>query len=279
MCSPPPLRFPQAVQRDLEKQRTGLADETERMMAAYVRPCVAITAERVAKAPLRRNALASMFGARPAEPVLGVVESKFGGVPYADADEDWTDYAFLGQIDLSAATAVLPPDAPKLRGLLRIDLAARRSFVDALRVRWFRHPLPEHRVDVVPRSVGEWETRLAFACAWSLPQGDGLEAIWPLREPKWFDYEQFYPTDYNTDGGNEYHRLLGHRATGLDEHYGFTPPPGCSDDIADYESLLRITFDSAAGFSWGTNWLYLLVPCEDLARGEPDRVVCTGANS
>ena len=44
-------------------------------------------------------------------------------------------------------------------------------------------------------------------------------------------------------------------------------------------SLLRITFDNAAGFSWGTNWIYLIVPREDFGRGELDRVVVTGANS
>ena len=65
----------------------------------------------------------------------------------------------------------------------------------------------------------------------------------------------------------------------MDEHYGFTPPPGCSDDLASYECLLRLTFDNAAGFAWGTNWIYLLVPREDLERGDLSRVVPTGANS
>jgi hypothetical protein len=244
-----------------------------------VRPCVAITAQRVAAAPLRRNALAAAFGAKPAEPMLGVTESKFGGLPYGDADEDWADYGFLGQIDLAVATAVLPPDAPRLRGLLRIDLAGADSFSEMFRVRWFRQPLPDDHANVKPRSIGAWEARLSFALAWSLPEGNALEAIWPLREPKWFEYDEFHPAGYNTDGRDEYHRLLGHKAGGLDEHYGFTPPPGCSDDLADYESLLRITFDNAADFSWGTNWIYLLVPRDDLARGDLDRVVATGANS
>lgn len=73
--------------------------------------------------------------------------------------------------------------------------------------------------------------------------------------------------------------MLGHKSGGLDEHYGLTPPPGCSDDIASYECLLRLTFDNAAGFGWGTNWIYLLVPREDLLRADLGRVVVTGANS
>lgn len=84
---------------------------------------------------------------------------------------------------------------------------------------------------------------------------------------------------YNTDGFNEHHRKLGHKSSGIDEHYGFEPPPGCSGDIADYECLLRVTFDNESGFQWGTNWLYLIVPRNDLAAGQLGRSVVTGANS
>lgn len=131
----------------------------------------------------------------------------------------------------------------------------------------------------MPRFFGNWETRLEFAPSWTLPQGNELEALWPLRDVAWYDYEASDPPGYNTDGFDAHHRVLGHKSSGLDEHYGFEPPPGCSADIADYECLLRLTFDNNAGFHWGTNWIYVIVPRADLAAGELGRLVVTGANS
>lgn len=122
-------------------------------------------------------------------------------------------------------------------------------------------------------------TRLDFRLAWSLPEGHVLEELWPLPESRWFEYDELYPRGYNDDASDEYHRLLGHRSAGLDEHYGFTPPAGLTEEIADYDSLLRLTFDNRADFAWGTNWIYVLVPREDLARGDLSRIVVTGANS
>jgi hypothetical protein len=274
--TPPPLRLPDPVREDLEQHRPGLAEETEQLLASHARPCVAITAQRVSKAPLRRGALARLFGGREAEPALGVLASKFGGLPYCEVDEDWSEHSFLGQIDLAEATAVLPPDVVKLNGLLRLDFGMPSN---GLRVRWFREPSVSRAIDARPGSVGAWETKLQFALAWTLPEGDALEALWPLREPKWFDYDEFDPPGYNGDGHNEFHRMLGHKTGGLDDHYGFTPPDGCSEDIAEYALLLRLTFDNEADFGWGTNWIYLLVPRADLAAGDLSRVVVTGANS
>jgi hypothetical protein len=281
---PPPVRFPDPVRQDLEAERAGLADETERVFAAHVRPCVAVTAKRVAAAPLRRSWLASLFGAKPSAPVLGPLESKFGGAPYCEGDEDWTAHRFLVQIDLVRATAVLPDDAAKLTGLLRIDFGSgpksttETALSDVLRVRWFREPALARARPVAAECVADWETRLEFALGWTLPEGNALEALWPLKRP-WYEYDRFDPPGYNEDGSDQFHRMLGHKSGGLDEHYGFTPKPGCSDDIDDYECLLRITYDNAAGLSWGTNWLYVLVPRDDLARGDLSRCVGTGANS
>jgi hypothetical protein len=277
--TPPPVRFPDAVRRDLDAHRPGLADETERTMATHVRPCVAMTAHRVSRAPLRRSPVTRLFGAREAEPVLGVMESKLGGTPYCETDDDWTRHVFLGQIDLAQATAVLPADAVRLTGMLRIDLCSGASFTEAVRVRWFRQPSTTRAIAATPTSVGNWEARLDFKLVWTLPEGDALEAIWPLRNPPWSEYERFFPTGYNADGFDEFHRMLGHRSSGLDDHHGFSPPPGCSDDIASYECLLRMTCDNAAGIDWGTNWLYLLVPREDLACADLSRIVATAANS
>lgn len=275
----PPLKFPEPVRRDLDAHRPGLADVFERTMASHVRPCVAITAQRVSGKPLRRNPLARLFGAPATAPVLGVMESKFGGTPYCEVEEDWNQHTFLGQIDLARATTVLPPDTVRLTGLLRLDLRSGAGFSEALRVRWFPRPQPDRAVAATPESVGKWEARLAFALAWTLPEGAALDALWPLPEHPWYQYNQFDPPGYNGDGFDQFHRMLGHKSGGLDEHHGFRPPPGCTDDIAAYECLLRLTFDGAAGFSWGTNWIYLLVPREDLAGGDLSRVVVTGANS
>ncbi len=279
MVTPPPVRFPAPVRDDLNAHRPGLADETEQLFAAHVRPCVAITARRVSEKPLRRSALARMFGARESAPVLGPLESKFGGVPYCEEPEDWKEHRFLGQIDLAQATSVLPPTAPRLTGLLRIDLPKDFSASEALRVRWFQAPSAQRAVPAHAEPVGHWETQLEFKLSWTLPEGNALESLWPLREPPWFEYDQFFPDGYNADGFDEFHRMLGHKNGGLDEHYGFTAPPGCSEDIAAYECLLRLTYDNAAGFAWGTNWVYVLVPAEDLARGDLGRLVVTGANS
>jgi hypothetical protein len=274
--TPPPLRFPDPVRADLDKHRAGLADETERNLHAHIRPCVAVTAERVSAAPLRRSALRRLFGAREASPVLGVMESKFGGLPYCEEIEDWEHHSFLGQIDLDRATGVFPDGTPKLSGLLRFDVAFDERL---LRVRWFREPSPDRAIAAAPRSVGNWETRLRFGLTWTLPEGSELEALWPLREPAWFEYDAFYPPGYNTDDRDDFHRLLGHKSSGLDEPSNFKPVRGAPQAIADYEQLLCITYDNTADFGWGTNWLYLLVPREDLARGDLSRIVVTGANS
>ncbi len=272
---PPALRFPEPVRADLDAHRPGLADETERMMATHVRPCVAITAQRVSATPLRRNPLARLFGARGAQPVLGVTQSKFGGTPYCETEEDWSAHGFLGQIDLAEATSVLPPGAPRLTGLLRLDRG--RDFPAILRVRWFPEPSAARAMAVTTTRCGKWETKLEFKRGWTIPEGNALESIWTHRTP-WHEYDEFFPPGYNADGFDEFHRMLGHPSSGLDEHYGFTPHEGYSHDIAAYECLLRLTYDNAAGFSWGTNWVYLLVDREDLARGDLSRVVVTGAN-
>jgi hypothetical protein len=271
--------LPDPVRKDLNDHRPGLAEETEQRLAAKVRPCVAITTQRVSPDPLRRGALTRLLGARVAAPALGPLESKFGGSPYCEAEEDWQRSAFLGQIDLAQATSVLPSSASELSGLLRIDRNRNTSISTGLRVRWFPHPDASRAKQVTPASVGDWETRLVFALAWTLPEGNALEALWPLREgPAWYDYDRFFPAGYNEDGSDAFHRLLGHKSAGLDEHYGFVPPPGCSDDIDTYEPLLRLDFDNNAGFSWGSNVVYLLVPGDDLARGDLSRTVVTGAN-
>lgn len=272
----PVLRFSEPVRADLESSRPGLADETEQMMSTHIRPCVAITSRRVSSLPLRRNPLVRFFGGSTAEPKLDITESKFGGTPYSERGESWKGYSFLGQIDLARATSVLPPNAPKLSGLLRIDLGD--SLLD-IRVRWFRDINLDQACCLKIPSVGSWETKLDFKIGWTIPEGDALEAIWPIPEPQWYEYEQFFPTGFNSDGNNEFHRLLGHKSSGLDEAHMFASPSDDTNNIADYECLLRLTLDVEAGFDWGTNWIYLLVNRKDLLRGDLSQVVSAVANS
>jgi hypothetical protein len=119
--------------------------------------------------------------------VLGVMESKLGGLPYCEGIEDWKQHGFLEQIDLHRATAVLPEGAPKLSGLLSFDAAFDERL---LRVRWFLEPSADRAIARRPR-----------------------EALWPLREPAWFGYEAFYPSGYNMDDRDDFHRLLGHKSS------------------------------------------------------------------
>ena len=266
----PPVVLPAEFRERLESQRAGLADAFQGQLTARVRPCIAVTAERVGPAPLRPGVLASLFGKKGAAPVLPVTASKFGGTPYAVADEDWAGRRFIGQIDLAEATAVLPPGAPRLTGLLRLDIGTEGA--TGFRVRWFPSPSPERVVAVSVESIGAWETRLKFALQWSLPQGERLEAIWPDPEAAWYDHGDWCPEGFNTDGFDEYHRLLGHLSSGVDEPYELEGPEG-------YEQLLRLTYDNEADFAWGTNWVYVLVPEADLPRADLSRIVVTSANS
>ena len=88
---------------------------------------------------------------------------------------------FLGQIDLARATAVLPDDAVRLTGLLRIDFGpgpkapTETALSDVLRVRWFREPALARARPVALECVAVWETRLEFALSWTLPEGNALD--------------------------------------------------------------------------------------------------------
>lgn len=145
VVAPPPVRLIEPIRRDLEKLGPGRADAFERTLRDAARPCVAITSTRVGTAPLRRDPILGLFGMRAAEPVLGPLESKFGGVPYCEEEEPWDRHRFLGQIDLARATALLPAGAPELRGLLRLDFGGE---LWKWRVRWFaRHRGPHNTAD------------------------------------------------------------------------------------------------------------------------------------
>ena len=269
MITPPPVQFSPQVRDELEAVRPGLADETQRSFAAAVKPCAAMTATRVSGSPLRRGFIGSLIGRKTASPTLGPLSSKFGGVPYSEGSDDWAEFGFIGQIDLAEATAVLPA-ACRLRGLLRLDCRRRSPIMGAaapqlVAARWFPDASMERAVTPMGvTSIGEWETKLNFRLAWSLPEArDALQALWPVQNRERIEDDSLLLAGFNDDGDAEYHRLLGHRSSGLDEW-------GPKD--VQYDSVLRLCHDHAAGFSWGTNWVYVIVPAQDLARGDLSRV-------
>jgi len=268
---PPPLRLPDPVRADLDAHRSGLANEFEQQLTGLVRPRVAITSSRVAPHPLRRSPLGRLFKRPTSGPSLGVLDSKFGGVPYCETEEDWSDRGFLGQIDLARATAVLPPEYPRLTGLLRLDHDGRTGLLEPIRVTWFSRPSADRAVAARPANIPRWETRLEFRLAWSLPQGDALDELWPLSEPQWYDYERFFPEGYD-DVDGDVHMLLGHKPSGLYDPYQL-------ENAGSYECLLRVPFDNTAGFHWGSNCVYIVVPRDDLARGDLSHAIATAANA
>lgn len=239
------------------------------MMRELAQPCIKITSERVSDRPLRRNPLVSLFGGKAAEPVLGVTESKFGGIPYCDPDESWDDARFLGQIDLEAATALLPAHVPRLKGLLRLDMRPQLS------ARWFPEVDRTRSVVARPRSHCEFEARLCFELGWTIPEGDALEMLWPRGDTPYYEYDAFFPLGYNDDA-DESHRLLGHRSSGLEDPYWESKPQGL--EVADCDFLLRLQLDDAARFDWGSNWQYVVVPRDDLRRGDLSRAAVCSAN-
>jgi hypothetical protein len=84
--------------------------------------------------------------------------------------------------------------------------------------------------------------------------------------------------DVDLDGRGG-HKLFGHPNKVLNEHYGFEPAPGRSKSIRDYALVWRIDCDNAAGFSWGTNWICVVIHKDDLESGAFERAVVTGANA
>ncbi|NVJ19076.1 DUF1963 domain-containing protein [Myxococcus sp. AM010] len=246
-------------------------------------PCLYIRSERVSRSPLRPSLLHRLMGHRAAQPVLPTLDSKFGGIPYVEeAGLAWEGFHFLGQLNftqLSEAPAVLPR-----RGLFALDrdLRAPDCSVNSFRVRWYPEPTEARARPVSPPPcVGRWETRMRFSAGWSLPGGDAWEAPLSSGDAQLRDtWNAWAPSGYLEDERSPgTHRLSGHRSAGLDAPYAFVPPPGRDSAPRAYAQLLRIDFDNASGFQWGTNWPYVLLHPEDLAANRLERAVVTWANA
>ncbi len=269
---PPPLVLPPNLREVLDARHPSAASALVTTAERLARPAVYIDSKRIAAAPLSRGWLMSRL--RPvAAPVLSPLAGKFGGHPYAEEREDWSQHRFLGQFDLTQAGALI--GQPQLRGLLRVDVGLG---VSGLRVRWFESPQPSRAVaQAGVRSVGRWECQHELCVGWTLPRDESLtkcipEEILNAVGEDWFDvWQEWWPDGYDEDlatGGR--HRLLG--APVIDDYYDAV-------DGAVFAPLLRVDYDNIADFGWGTNWLYVLAPREELAQGELRRLLATGGNA
>jgi hypothetical protein len=281
MQKPPPILLPEL--ENMLGQRPARVAEAIRRVVGDVRPCVQMESVRASSVPIEGTRFNRwMRRPRPA-PVLPVMVSKFGGMPYQESRTDIDGaWQFLGQINfadvrdaLSKAAFPVPEGLPKA-GVLAVDVMT-RSF--STRTRWYPHASETKAVQSERVSCrAKYEAAIRFRGSWSM---QGLE---------WFDVAPEGDTelrnfmidleipgvDEDSRGG---HKLMGHANEVLNEHYGLEPVAGRSDDIREYRLLWRITFDNAADFAWGTNWLYVVIHKDDLARGALENAIVTGGNA
>jgi hypothetical protein len=279
MDSRPPLQPPSKLQELLASRGDDVRERVEAFLQAAARRCVYVTSERASPNPLRRGLPGMLLLLPTSQPVLGRLDSKFGGVPYWEESElVWKGFSSLGQINF-AELRNPPPEAPK-EGILAVDLAE-TMWHTAFRVRWYPHPRLSAAREGEPCACrAKWETRLCFREGWSLPEGDAWETPlpegdWDLREP----WQEWIPSGYCEDSDDRCHRLFGHRSGALNEDFGFEPRSGRGDAISEYEMIWRITLDNKAGFSWGSNWLYVIIHRDDLIAGRFEQAVVTLANA
>lgn len=284
----------QAPKLDLRELDALLATRppqiADRIRRAFgdVRPCVKLRTERVGTTPIRGTLLDRMFGRPAPRPVLPALASKYGGIPYAERESEIFGGTFLGQINFAEVVEALrkedfpiPHGMPRA-GLLAVDrvknLAAPGDAFSA-RTRWYPSPEEGRPCDTSAMpSVGKFEAVIGFGGSWSLQGMDWFDAV---AEDDGELHE--YMIDYQAAGIDEdpdaAHKLFGHANEVLNEHYGFTPAPGRSSSIRDYALIWRIAFDNAAGFSWGTNWLYVIIHNDDLRDGAFQNAIVTAANA
>jgi len=275
---------PQTLFPELERllsTRPATVGEAIRRVVADIRPCVRLETTRATGEPLRQSMMKRLLGRSPGVPVLAPTASKLGGIPYIETVGELGG-RFIGQINFAEASTALAmggfqlPEGMPNKGLLAVDLTA-GTFSG--RVRWYPDPHESRAVD--PGSidtVAKYEAKVQFRGSWSLR---GL--AWFDDVPKGDEELWNYLNDLEVPGVDEDardgHKLFGHPNEALNEHYGFDPVPGRSSAIADYALVWRINYDNAAGFAWGTNWLYVVIHLDDLARGSFEHAVVTGANA
>jgi hypothetical protein len=251
-----------------------------RAVAGRLRPCVRLVTTRVSDTPLHGGLLGRLLQRAPPPPVLAPMASKFGGTPYCEHAAELDGGRFIGQVNFAEATAALHrigfalPDGMPSSGILAADLLP-GTF--KARVRWYPHPAAERAATAVSVDrVAKYEARIDFAGGWSLRGLDWFDAV-PKDDGELWDCMndlEITGVDEDARGG---HKLFGHANEVLNEY--FDPAPGSHASVREHELVWRIDFDNAAGFAWGTNWLYFLIHRDDLARGALERSCFVCANA
>lgn len=278
MRTPPTTLLPELER--LLASRTPQVREAIRRVVAEVRPCVRLLSERVGSKPIRGGVFDRMLRRPRPAPVLSATASKFGGTPYFEHESELQGGRFLGQVNFADVTQALtkqdfplPAGMPD-RGLLAFDLVADRPG----RTRWYPAPRTRELATLEIDAVAKYETAINFEGSWSLRGLDWFNSV-PEGDGELWDYMnelEITGVDCDAHGG---HKLFGHANEALNEHYGLTPITGRSESIRDYALIWRIDYDNPAGFSWGTNWLYVVIHRDDLARGAFENAIVTGANA
>lgn len=277
----PPVTLLPELEQLLSKRPPHVADAIRRVVTD-VRPCVVLQTTRVGDVPLRGTLSDRLLRRPKPEPGLPITASKFGGTPYAEQLSDVLDGRFIGQINFAQATQALksqersiPAGMPE-KGLLTVY---RVPGVSHGRVRWYPDP-DESKAVRPPRfgPVAKYEARIEFKGGWSLQGLEWFDAVPQGDDELWNYMNELEVPEVDVDGRGG-HKLFGHPNPVLNEHNGIEPVRGRSKAIRDYALLWRIDCDRAAGLSWGSNWLYVVIHQEDLSCGNFQHAVVTGAGA
>ena len=270
---PPHVELPAKIVEALEIYGRD-AGEVTRKVRQLARPQARLVTERVGSRPLSRGrAGRRLFGVSP--PILGPLDSKFGGSPYAEEDQVRPGRRFFGQLNFDAM-----PET-HLRGLLRIDRLDKPTPAAPLGVvtQWYpaTPPQPERPYQV---SACKWEASIRAEWGWSRPDDQRWFDLFPDHDDVWDMWNEWIPEGFLEIG--EGHQLLGYAPA-----HGWPPKP--VQEVAtptlapteDWRLLLRLDADPNAGFDWGRKrkGLYLFVPARDLANGDLRRVTVTSAKA
>jgi uncharacterized protein YwqG len=280
--------IPEKLQNRLLAAGSEVLGRVESFLATSARPCVYFDSERVGELPLRHGVIGRLLKRPLATPQLPVLASKFGGRPYVPAVDVplMRNRTFLLQINLEEVPE-LPAPIPQ-RGLLAVDMDPSTGIYRWVNVRYYPDPSEAQAADLGPTDcVGKYEAVLRYVPGLSYPEGEVWESV--LAGGDAVTRELWDEWQFEIDGtphiaqkrwrhSEEVHRIGGYRTCAQDDA-PFEPPEGLPADIAQYELLLRISFDNTADFGWGSNTLYLVIHRDDLAAGRLERAFGAPANA
>ena len=277
-----PTTLTPELERLLASRPAALAAEIRRVVSD-LRPCVRVTSSRTTGVPARGSFVGRLLGRPVPEPLLLPTASKFGGVPYVEHALDLKGAKFIGQINFAEVSRALaeqefprPKGMPE-SGVLSVDLP--QGFDSGARVRWYPDACEARAVRPTDlATVARYEAAMQFFGSWSMRGLEWFDAV-PEDDGELWDFMNDLEVAGVDEDGHGGHKLLGHPNEALNEHYGLGPADGRSANIRDYSLLWRIDYDNAAGFSWGTNWLYVVIHADDLEKGALQNAFITGANA